>query len=180
MASGSAHASPTQSAAAHLPPQLAKALGDQASRVAELCFVAPGIPWSAQLLDDMLIDLQSNSPHVEAECEARGVRVRACITLMRGRKRSEKASLAAYLLGKRTDDSTSMALATIYRAEGQPLDRAGLRKQIEWCREVANHITRRGYCERCYGERPTKRLRLSGTQVCCQCLLERCIRVSDA
>ena len=50
MASGSASASADQPAA-HLPPQLAAALGDQASSVAELCFLAPGTPYSAQLLE---------------------------------------------------------------------------------------------------------------------------------
>ena len=75
MASASASASADQpQPAVHLPPQLAAALGDQASSVAELCFLAPGTPYSTQLLDDMLADLDGS---LTAECEAGGTRVRA-------------------------------------------------------------------------------------------------------
>ena len=46
-----------------LPPQLCRRLGDAAPHVAGFCEMAPGIPWSAEILDDMLggTDLEHKS-----------------------------------------------------------------------------------------------------------------------
>eukprot|EP00973_Karenia_brevis_P077841 10817118-Karenia_brevis.AAC.1 len=90
--------------------RLADALGDQASNMAELCFMAPGIPWSGQLLDDFLADFRFDSfidgssaaALCVAECEAR-----ACISLMTRhgiRKRPDREALVAHLHAKRSSD----------------------------------------------------------------------------
>ena len=49
-------------AMANLPPQLVQTLPETAAEmVSQLCEMAPGIPWSNQILDDMLETLKSNS-----------------------------------------------------------------------------------------------------------------------
>ena len=41
-----------------IPPQLARVIPeDAAALVQEFCLMAPGIPWSSQILDDMLSTL---------------------------------------------------------------------------------------------------------------------------
>ena len=183
MASSRSQAPPTQSAAAHLPPQLAEALGDQASSVAELCFVAPGTPWSTQLLDDMLADFHHGGA-MTATCDSGGTCIRAAIflrTLKVTRKRPRSDNLVTYIQAKRSADPDPIVYARVRYAPEQPFDRAGLRKQIEWCQQTASHILRRGYCDHCYdGEPPAKRLRVSGTQACGQCLFARCLQPSGS
>ena len=175
-----AHSTEQLPSAAHLPPQLANALGDAASNVAELCFMAPGIPWSAQMLDDMLADFHRGG-EMTTGCISGDFCIRAAIILKTTRKRPCGESLVAYIQAKRSSDPQPIVHAKVYDAAGQPFDRAGLRKQIEWCQQTANDILRRGYCGRCYhGEPPAKRLRVSGTQACGRCLFARCLQPSDS
>ena len=175
-AAASAAASASASASAvHLPPQLAAALGDQASSVAELCFLAPGTPYSAQLLDDMLADIGGG---LTAQCEARGTLVRARISrycLGGTRKRPSREMLTAHVHGKRATDP---AWPGAFRSTpDQPADRAGLRAQLEWCRRASSDFLRRGFCDACYDlDPPAKRLRVGGSRECARCVFSRCLQ----
>ena len=68
--------------------------------------------------------------------------------------------------------------------EHQPADCAGLRKQMEWCQQMANNVRRRGYGGPCYGgnetadatQSPAKRLKAGRTQMCSECLFNRCLQ----
>ena len=167
-----------QKSAVHLPPQLAAALGDHASSVAELCFAAPGTPWTSRLLDDLLADLRRENMMI-AECVANGTCVRAFIQLQSSkgsRKQPSKQTLEAYVHGKRSTDQIPMYRWCVFSAPSQPVDRAGLRRQMEWCQQTANGILRRGFCDRCYdNDPPAKRLRVGGTQGCGRCFFSRCL-----
>ena len=170
-----------QSAAAYLPPQLATVLGHHAASVAELCFMAPGTPWTTQLLDDLLADLRSSrNSALLAECVANGICVRADIQLYSysaGRKQPTKYELVAHVYAKRGTDEIPLDQWRFFSSSSQPVDRAGLRKQIEWCQQTASTIFRRGFCDRCYDKTPpAKRLKVTGTQECHYCLLSRCLQ----
>ena len=84
--------------------------------------------------------------------------------------------MVAYCHAKRSNDQRPLSYSKVYSAVDQSFDRAGLRKQIQWCQQMANNIFRRGYCDKCYdSEPPAKRLRVSGTQVCgAACLNNAC------
>ena len=168
-----------QSAAAYLPPQLAVALGDHASSVAELCFIAPGTPWTTQLLDELLADLRSSSVLL-AECVANGICVRADIQLSSyraGRKQPTKYELDAHVYAKRGTDEIPLHQWRFFSTSSQPADRAGLRKHIEWCQQTASGVFRRGFCDRCYDKiTPARRLKVTGTQDCHYGLLSRCMQ----
>ena len=165
--------------AVHLPPQLATVLGAHAPSVAELCFAAPGTPWTSQLLDDLLADLRSNSA-VLAECVANGICVRADVHLCSynaGRKQPIKHVLEAHVYAKRSTDEIPLCQWRFFSAPSQPVDRAGLRKQMEWCQQTAGGVFRRGFCDRCYDNNPpAKRLKVGGTQECGYCLFSRCLQ----
>ena len=66
-------------AAVPLPPQLATALGGHASNVADMCFLAPGDPWSGELLNAMLADLRYSRELIAIS--NRGARESECISL---------------------------------------------------------------------------------------------------
>ena len=178
-----AHSSQQLPTATHLPPQLANVLGDAASTVAELCFMAPGVPWSARLLDDLLTDFRHGNA-MTATCDSAGACICAVIaqrSLRVTRKQPGGNMLVAYLHAKRSNDQRPLMYSRVYYAPDQSFDRAGLRKQIEWCQRTANDILRRGFCDHCYdSEPPAKRLRVSGTQCCGRCLFERCLHPSSS
>ena len=167
-------------AAVQLPPQLAAALGDNAARVADMCFLAPGVPWSNQLLDDMLADLRAGRFGI-TDCDRNGTSIRVAITLqivMETRRRARKETLKAHISVFEEGEAWRDARYTFWESAPEtPSDRAGLRKQIEWCQATANNIFRRGFCNLCSEgnaeQRPAKRLRVSGTQMCSKCLFKR-------
>ena len=177
-------------AAAPLPPQLADVLSDNASNVAEMCFLAPGIPWSNQLLDDTLDDVldaqqRQDDNRLVAECIRGGTHVRAaivCVATVAHRYQPGKMLLEASVYAKsETDPYDIVHNGVQHEAPPQPADRAGLRKQIEWCQQKTNNIFRRGFCAPCYDpegnveQRPRKRLRVGGAQMCSQCMFKRCL-----
>ena len=93
-------------AAVQLPPQLAAALGDNASNVAEMCFLAPGIPWSNQLLDDMMADIR-NGQIGRIDCDRNGTMVRVELILqimMETRRRPRRDTLSANIFVMRSSD----------------------------------------------------------------------------
>ena len=160
-------------AAVQLPPQLAAALGDNAARVADMCFLAPGVPWSNQLLDDILADLRY-SGSITFLSERGGVVARVMLMAqvqLATRRRPRTETLLATIYTRRSTDAA--AQMSLYRdLPDQSFNRAGLRKMIEWCQENVNNVHRRGFCNPCLdGQRPAKRLRVSGSQVCSTCLL---------
>ena len=167
----------TEAAAQSLPPQLAAALGDNAARVADMCFLAPGVPWSNQLLDDMLADVRQCGT-IDFTNGRNGVIIRVVI---RGqvqhatRRRPRTENLEASIYARRRTDPV-IQMSSYKDSSDQPFTRAGLRKTIEWCQENANNVFRRGFCDPCLdGQRPAKRLRVSGSQVCSSCLLGQSI-----
>ena len=168
-------------AAVQLPPQLAAALGDNAARVADMCFLAPGVPWSNQLLDDMLADLRAGRFGL-TDCDRNGTSIRVGISLqivMETRRRPRQETLKAHIsVFHPLDRGVRNAAYTFWESAPEtPSDRAGLRKQIEWCQQTADNIFRRGFCNLCSEgnaeQRPAKRLRVSGTQMCSKCLFKR-------
>ena len=164
-------------AAVQLPPQLAAALGDNAARVADMCFLAPGVPWSNQLLDDMLADVRQCGT-IEFTNGRNGVIIKVTLlgqVLSATRRRPLKENLRATIYTRRRSDPP-VQMSYYKDSSDQPFTRAGLRKTIEWCQENANNVFRRGFCDPCLdGRRPAKRLRVSGSQVCSSCLLGQSI-----
>ena len=165
--------------AVHLPPQLATVLGAHAPSVAELCFAAPGTPWTSQLLDDLLADLRREHAMI-ADCVGNGSCVRAYIQMSShkaGRRQPIKHLLEAQVLAKRSTDEIPIYRWRVFPAPSQPVDRAGLRRQMEWCQQTASGVFRRGFCDRCYDKNPpAKRLKVTGTQECHYCLPSRCMQ----
>ena len=118
-----AHTTDQAQGAVHLPPQLASMLGPHAASVAELCFAAPGTPWTSQLLDDLLADLLCEHAII-AECVGNGTCVRAYIQMSShkaGRKQPIKHLLEAQILAKRSTDEIPIYRWRVFPAPSQPV-----------------------------------------------------------
>ena len=160
-------------------PQLEHVLpGPALLSVNEMCEMAPGIPWSNQILDDLLDTLSVNNPFVpeiKLSPPINGItRIQAGIFRERTKKVKGvwQCRIMATVLYYSTD------IPNEHPAEmGQkhfPMDRMGMKAAFEFLRTTVQNIKRRGLCEPCHArERPMKRLRVDGTGLCFTCLLKK-------
>jgi len=160
-----------------LPPQLAHILGDSASNVSEFSDLAPGIPASMEMFEDMFHTLKRQHICMDRPSTA-GFRVEASI--LRSVKNVKKQVITSLIAevdcysGVKDAGTPSYRyeLGTTVASEEFPFTIAGTRDAIHFITEESNRAKRRGFCVDCLAHTPPKkRLRIAGTSVCANCVL---------
>ena len=166
---------------ANIPPQLEQELPETAAAaLSQFCEMAPGIPWSNQILDDMLETLKSNSysipsklalsPPVDGITKIEANLIRAGQRVKKEWK-AEVRAMVHYYCGRQNQHG--------YEHSGSfektfPMDRTGLKKAIEFLQETVQNVKRRGLCETCLAsDPPRKRLRVGAAGLCTTCLVTK-------
>ena len=164
-----------------IPPQLACKLSVHAAAVQDFCNLAPGIPMTNQMLDDMLQTMaiqrfwqvpSDMSPPVNGL-----VRIDVYFQIQEEKigKGVKKIILAAVGCWGGTDRPGTTHGERDFEKRFE-FDRQGLKQAICFAQETAQNIKRRGICETCLKrERPAKRLRVGDTGLCTQCLLHKAV-----
>ena len=164
-----------------IPPQLAEVLSVQASAVQEFCNMASGIPWTNQMLDDMLETMAIKScwqVYSDMSPPMNGIVVNFDIKEEKIGKTVKKFIVPE--IGCWGGGSGAQTPA-IYHGDGLftkrfAFDRQGLKQAIEFAQEKTQNMKRRGLCETCLtSERPAKRLRVGNTGLCTKCLLHKAV-----
>ena len=164
-----------------IPPQLACKLSDHAAAVQDFCNLAQGIPWTNQMLDDMLetlaikpywqvySDMLPPMDGIVANFDIKEEKIGKTV------KKNIVVQVGCFC-------GVSIAgTPAIYKGDGVfekrfAFDRQGLKQAIEFAQEKAQNIKRRGLCETCLKrERPAKRLRVGDTGLCTTCLLHKAV-----
>ena len=159
-----------------LPPQLAHILGDLASNVSEFSELAPGIPASKEVYEDMYHYLKRQDICSDTTSTA-GFRVEA--NILRIVKKRVTTSLHAQVecysgVKDAGPPSYRYEIGTTVAYEEFPFTVAGTRAAIHFIAEEKNYAKRRGFCSDCLAqETPKKRLRIAGTKVCGVCVLTK-------
>ena len=155
-----------------IPQQLARELSDPAIAIQEFCNMAPGIPWSNQILDDMLETLESEGACTRITTPGKG------LTAINGYLCWAKARKKKTIVARVTFD---WHICQVHQS-GQlqqkefDFDRKGLKEAICFLQQKVQNIKRRGLCEPCNtGEHPKKRLRVGDTGLCASCLLQKSV-----
>lgn len=163
---------------AALPPQLCQALGDAAPKVAEFCEMAPGVPWSAELLDDMLSgsDLYYRFWRLKSG-RADGMEIHMSYEVAtRKANKQQIKEIRTRILTKMPREGMTCGFA----CREFPFDRAGLRHAIEFTQSAVNKLRRKGVCP-CwedytpplgYDMPAPKRICVGTTGRCVDCILE--------
>ena len=185
----------TPAAPTGIPPQLANVLGDAAGNVAGFAELAPGIPASDQILDDMFRDAQDISTclYVESVDCFEGTRVEVRIEPEHKKKvlTGFCADIAYYSggtwgVGRMVrsrhardsvwDPSTPANTMVFHTRSEFPPTKAGIKQAFDYIKEEVNRINIRGFCAECRnGERQRKRLRVRGAGVCASCVLGKVV-----
>ena len=161
-----------------IPPQLACKLSDHAAAVQEFCNMAPEIPWTNQMLDDMLDSLNETvgvSTEMQMTPPVHGLtKIHAQIMVfswkLKKKVKRDIRAIVSYYGGMRGFEIPNNL------EKNFDFDRAGLRNAICFLQKHTQNVKRRGLCEACLtGERPTKRLRVSDTNLCSHCLLKKAV-----
>ena len=171
-------ASSTASSAA-LPQQLTDLMiggriGDVAPCVASFSEMAPGIPWSTPVLEEMLEN--GVSTLLETVTTGRdGSRI--SVEFLCGYRKVKKEHIKDSINVQVTTEFDGVE-NSLYRhgLEEFPHTVVGLRHAIEHGQRVVNKLKRKGYCE-CWkqqGRYPVKRLRVGETDRCTKCILKSC------
>ena len=164
-------------APAAFPPQLATLLGDAAKNVAAFGEMAPGVPWSNALLDEMLEGFD-RVEHIYAF--DRGD-VRVSIQAAEQGRKTVHRSLQVQVLVKRSTDSwqygsISGTSPVTLGFDVFTRDRSGLRAALEYARKKVNLFRKTGFCAPCLtAEPPKKRQRLLHASECIHCLTKKVI-----
>ena len=164
-----------------IPPQLACKLSDHAAAVQEFSNLAPGIPMTNQMLDDMLETLSLQiiwqvqsvfSPPVDGL-------VRIDVYFQIHEQKIGKAVTKYIRVGVGCWGGMDHPVISHGERDFQKrfeFDRQGLKQAICFAQEKAQNIRRRGFCEPCLKrESPAKRLRVGDTGVCALCLLHKAV-----
>ena len=158
-----------------LPPQLALMLGDVAGNVAACAEMAPGVPWSNAILDEMVEDLgyfQKNYPTPDGSTHVT-VSIVSSQMRLKGETRSE------YEVSVCARKAPDIEEAQAPRAHGLgtsrfPRTREGLREALEFGRAKVNRWMRTGFCKPCADATPPrKRQKLQHASECADCLAGR-------
>ena len=162
-----------------LPPQLAHILGDLASNVSEFSELAPGIPVSMEIYEDMFHYLKRQNICTD-EPNTTGFYVQA--NILRTVKKRVTTSLIAQVecysgvkdRGHPSVPDYRYELGTTVASEEFPFTVAGTRAAMDFLTEESNRAKRRGFCSDCLAHTPPrKRLRIAGTSVCAKCVLTK-------
>ena len=159
-----------------LPPQLAHLLGDLAPTVSEYSELAPGIPASKEVFEDMFHMLKHRCFRSEPT-NVTDFHVRVSIT--RNFKKQDVTSLLAAVecysgVNDAGPVSNRYELGMTTACKEFPFTFAGTRAAIHFLAEEKNYAKRRGFCSDCLAqETPKKRLRIAGTKVCGVCVLTK-------
>ena len=167
-----------------------------ASSVASFCEMAPGVPYSQQLLDDILEGLQvTHEIYISAQhlwgdyyfnsLDTPGfafIDVRL-FCIKRKAKGATKQSLEAqvtFKAGGINDAPPNVSFqyenATFAGCKEFPFDREGLKAAIEYLQMIVQNLKRCGLCAQCLAmARPVKRLRVGQSGLCGSCLLGRAV-----
>ena len=172
---------------ANLPPQLSRALGDAAANVEQFAELAPGIPWSPQILDGLYDQLLNRGRYAVTITTLPGyAKIIAAITCEYKRTRGETviegylADLECYKGIPDTPPPPPHAYPYeqpyIPKSKCSPSSKQGLKDAFDFLKESVNHVARTSFCDDCLAlERPQKRLRIQGAGVCGECLLKKAI-----
>ena len=162
-----------------IPQQLARELSDHAAAVQEFCNMAPGVAWSNQMLDDMLDSLSECSVRTDMKMTppVQGLTL-ISVALFRDYRKVKKdvfqreiRAVVSYYGGLKGSRGLEIP-NTVEKTFG--FDRAGLKDAICFLQRQVQNLKRRGLCQTCLtDERPTKRLRVSDTNLCSHCLLNK-------
>ncbi len=163
---------------ANIPPQLDNVLpGPALLSVNEMCEMMPGIPWSNQILDDLLDTLGDYNifPEINFLPPVNGI-TKIEVGLFRQRMKvkggwkMEIDARVSYYCGHLNQHG--------HECPGQkekifPMDRTGVKAAIEFLQTSVQDIKRRGLCEPCRTlELPVKRLLVGSTGLCGTCLMK--------
>ena len=165
---------------ANLPPQLVQMLPESAAAsVSPFCEMAPGIPWSNQIFDDMVETLKNQnciSSKLALSPPVDGItKIEADLFCDRQKVKKEwKTEILAavrYYCGLQNRQG--------YECPGGsektfPMDRTGVKKAIEFLQASVQNVKRRELRETCLtSEPPMKRLRVGGSSFCSSCVLQK-------
>ena len=168
---------------ASLPPQLAQTLGDAAPSVVQFTELAPGIPWSPQILDGLYDQLLNRGRYEVTITTLPGYdKVIAAITCEYKRKKGDTvtkgflAEVQCYRGIPDTPHARPHEDLYVPRCKSFPNSKQGLKDAFDFLKESVNHVARTSFCDDCLAlERPQKRLRIQGADVCGECLLKQAI-----
>ena len=161
-----------------IPQQLAEQLSDPAGAVQEFCNMAPGIPWTNQILDDMLDTLRKEKLILVQNKIIQPVNgLRLLKAHLMTKEIKVKKTTKQYICATVSYDKQYP-----YYDMGQiydklfDFDRRGLKDAICFMQQTVQNIKRRGVCETCNtGERPKKRLCVADTGLCSSCLIHKVV-----
>ena len=167
---------------ANLPPQLSRALGDAAANVEQFAELAPGIPWSPQILDGLYDQLLDTGDYEVTITTLPGyAKITAAVACDYKRKGMQGFRAHVECYSGIPDTPPPYPCEIPYRARNKcfPNSKQGLKDAFEFLKESVNQVARTGFCDDCLAlERPRKRLRIQGADVCGECLLKKAIGCS--
>ena len=150
--------------------------GTAADMVNRCCEMAPGVPWSNLVLDDMLKTLKNSGAIRNEKTDVPGFYM--VVTEIRferkqGRTKAETLRLLAYVYWCKAENPRPPYHIPEYASQTwHAYTRAGLKEAIQKVQQTVQDVVRRGPCEECP---PMKRLRVGNAGVCATCLLKRCL-----
>ena len=169
---------------ANLPPQLSRALGDAAASVEQFAELAPGIPWSPQILDGLYDQLLNKGRYAITITTLPGyAKIIVAIMCEFKRKKGEdviegfqaNVECCKGILDTRPPAYPYDIPCTPQR-KSFPNCKQGLKDAFEFLKESVNHVARTSFCDDCLAlERQHKCLRIQGAGVCGECLLKKAI-----
>lgn len=156
-----------------LPPQLCRRLGDAAPHVAGFCEMAPGIPWSAEILDDMLggTDLEHKYWQLDSGREdGMKIQLRCDVDTRKVKKQTLKEIVTRVETRMPRERRPSL-----FAVKAFPFDRAGLRRAIEFTQGVVNKLKQKGFCPCWETYTPPPDLDIPATKRICVGKTGRCV-----
>lgn len=167
-----------------LPPQLAEMLPMPAGlSVSRLCEMAPGIAFSAELLDDMLGVLVVPTQSAIELASFGGVI--ECAGLPTGFANGMKIYVGYHVFEhRRVKNARVQRISANVRTKcpGQDVeffvggtftcDRLGMRAAIEFTQRSVNNLKRKGFCPCWESEPSVKRICIAKTGLCAKCIVK--------
>ena len=139
------------------------------------------VPWSDELLNDMLYSLETQGSCICSErfdpphkCIGQiSVSIIRCERMKKGTSEKHlEATVMIYKRNRAVDANTPYEQPQTYNRMC-PFDRRGLKEALEYVRDTVKMIKRRGLCPMCVArDPPAKRLRVGDTKHCGSCFLK--------
>ena len=156
-----------------------------ASSIASFCELAPGIPSTQQLLDDMLETMETDAICARTTDVPGFARIEAyaCKVARKAQGGPVTTELQAKVIfeaGAINDAPPHYQLEyehpTTAGEKRFPNNRDGMKGALEFMQTTVHNLKRRGLCGQCLAmARPAKRLRIGGSGLCSACLLKRAV-----